>query len=161
MSILSVCLYVYHARLVSMVESELQFNALELELRTVVNCYVVLETQPRSPVTALKYWATSLGLHLLSQCSAEAGETRRDKATLLTKLTTGYTVTWGLTLPFLQKLSFPIWKKKKRDTIFKTTHESHTLKHCLGRGSSGYKSAHPKCFLCSHCKGMHACVRAP
>lgn len=55
MSILSVCLYVYHARLVSMVESELQFNALELELRTVVNCYVVLETQPRSPVTALKY----------------------------------------------------------------------------------------------------------
>lgn len=52
---MSVCLYVYHAHLVSRVEGELQFDPLELELRTVVNCYVVLETQPRSPVTALKY----------------------------------------------------------------------------------------------------------
>jgi hypothetical protein len=35
------------------------------------------------------------------------------KATLLAKLTTGDTITWGLTLPSLQKLSFPIWKKKR------------------------------------------------
>ena len=62
---------------------------------------------------------------------------------------------------------FPNLEKKKgrereRERIFKTTYESHTQQHCLGRGSSGHiPNATVRVCVSAHmcvCLSMHMCA---